>query len=200
MKYISTKDRLLRMAPWFHLNDFVRVQGVEPTQARTMLRRMAQGHWIRPLGGRTGVYFNVAAYPDAEDNHYREAVRSAVPSAIEIGIGPLRDAGWITQCPRTLEVASLHSRGAPRMERARAVHRPRSWYALMQAHLEPDSEGLPRLSAPAALADRWVYQDGWAPEEGDLYWEDEDEILVQELMGDLRKVRKQKPHKERKAS
>ena len=184
MKYLSARDRLSRMPPFFHINDFLRVQGVSSPVARNMLSRLVDREMVVPLGGKSGIYFNVDRHPDAIDRWHRQAILRAYPSAIEIGPGPLRDEGWITQIPRQIEVAALHAAGRPRLHGARVYRRPRVWYRTMEEYWSRDGHNhdIPRLTPAAALADMWVYQDGWVPDEEDLYLDESDETEVEQIM------------------
>lgn len=140
-------------------DEVVRLLDASIPGAKLKIHRWKQQGYIRSLGPRAGVYFNLVRCPNWE-HLLPSAVALAVPSAVLIGPSVLHHYGWTTQIPRTLHVATPSRPTLKELDGVTLHRRPRSWYAAMQVGETGHSVyGLPALTPDQALLDGEQYPD-----------------------------------------
>ncbi len=168
MNYRRSYDVLRELPPVFSLREMELLTGQAYPVCRLALHRWRRRGWIKDLGPRTGVYFNLLKDPKAWGNYLPDALRKLFPGAVVIGPSVLHDHGWTTQIPQLLHVAVPARRSLPQLHGVHLVGRPRRWYRQVAPYLQPGSSGLPELPPAMALADCLRYRDSWVPDADDL--------------------------------
>lgn len=164
--------RLQSLPAIFRVQELPRLTEWSPGTAAVMLHRWSKAGMVTRTGPRGDVVQNRYADEQTYVNRERVAIARAWPGAIEIGAGPIREAGWTTQIPRLMDLA-VPGKGwlAPAPGGVLRHHRPVSWYTVVQANLVVDgsSAGLPSLEPTWALADAVLDTRLWAPDPDELY-------------------------------
>lgn len=181
-QYRRSASELLRaLGSVFHASELGVVHGMPATVRKVYLHRWKEAGLIEPLGGRSQTFINrvaVGTQVDAArvDALRRQALKAAIPAAVEIGANPLRRAGWTTQISHINDIA-VPARGLNYELEApfRAHKRSHAWYRAMHPFLVRDpADPVEWLTPAAALADAlfahrtnagWL----WAPDPDDLY-------------------------------
>ncbi len=166
----SSVQRLRSVSPVFLASELSLRFGWSSGQTAVYLSRWNDQGLVRSLGGRSKIYFNLVVSPDWA-SHLEQAIRMAMPSALEIGAQCLHDGGLVTQRAYTADLAVLSRTATYTIEHTRLHQRTRTWYKIMQGHIEQtDLRELPRLTPPAALAEALVSNNGlWCPDPDDVY-------------------------------
>lgn len=158
MKQTSAISRLQELPPVFRGSDLtVRFQWTSKTASQYLYLWKRRG-LVDALGGHSDVFANLLAsqHPDWE-----EALRTAMPSAMLIGIEALRRAGWTTQVPRRPAAAVDVTQSVFKTERFEVLPRDPMWFAAVRPGVLGDRDGgLPRLRPAWALADL-LRTSGW---------------------------------------
>lgn len=178
-QYTSAVDRLKTLPPLFRGADLTIRHAMSTKAASQYLNRWSKRGLVQGLGGHSDVWANMLAtqHPDWE-----AAVLMVMPSAVVVGIEPLRRAGWTTQIPARPQVAvDSTQRRASTDPFEISVRRPR-WFTTSAAGIERQQPGtLPSLSPAWALADM-LRQEAWGDfglQQDDIEWDvitHEDEV------------------------
>jgi len=186
-QYLSAHDRLRELPPVFLSADLSMRYGWRSQMTAAYLSRWKKQGLIRPLGGRSGVYFNLVADPIWE-KHLEGAIRLAMPSAIEIGAAPLHEGGITTQRAYVRDLALPYEAPAYTIEGFQNHERGIRWFKAIHPHVIPGE--MPRLTPVAALADILTSQDPklWMPDPDDIDFdilETQDLLLLENLVNQL---------------
>lgn len=169
----SGVDRLRKMPAIFRGSDLtVRFLWTSKSTSQALYLWKKRG-WIEPLGGHSDVYANLLLYADCVD--WERALLKAMPSAILVGLEPLRRANWMTQIPARPQVAVRKDGPVYNVDRFSVRPVSRTEHADLRGHLRADlAQSVPVLDPAYALVDL-VQTQGWgacgiAPD--DLYVEE----------------------------
>lgn len=184
-------DRLLKLPEVFSLHDLSKdtfnMASLRPETAKKFVLRMCDRGYIQPAGPRTGYYYNLVKDSMGYANRKLEVAELMYPEAIVIGHNVLHNYGWITQIPRTFDVAIDGSRrSVAQIDGVSLRRRNADWFACRQ---EDDSilrygESpfyIDSLTPRAALEDIRIHQDMWVPERDDLFIPDDDDEGIERL-------------------
>ena len=167
-------ERLRQWPEFFNLNIAARLLQVDNDTAAVYMTRWKQRGLVEAAGPRAGVYFNLVANRNAPDERLVDAARMEFPAAVLIGESVLHAAGWITQIPAKLQLATPSRRTYPQWDRVQFHGRSEAWYRLHHfCFLKPEKSsfptfGLPALSPADALADVFGHAGHWHPDPDDL--------------------------------
>lgn len=171
--YTSARARLLKLGelgPLFEGQHAMQIFGWDSkTTAQYMYLWSKQG-LVSPLGGKSDVYFNLVADPNAT-SHFEAAVRRAMPGAVIGGHNVLHAAGLTTQRPGEIQLLARPDERKLSITGAELETRPHNWWRVMDASaaFDPGSEtALARLKPGAALADSALSAGGLAPDDIDF--------------------------------
>jgi hypothetical protein len=148
--YTSARARLTAVAEIFTGRELMMQFGWRSTICSTYLANWRKAGLIRALGGRSDVYMNlvrnIGASPEA-------ALAAASPRAIKVGADVLREAGWTTQIPSTIEVAVPTSSPRYTLSEFKLTTRSETWFERISKGLRRAPHGLTRLKPGWALVD-----------------------------------------------
>jgi hypothetical protein len=156
--YTSARERLLQLGnlgPFFEGRHAMQLFGWSSKTAAHYMWLWAQQGLVRPLGGKSDIFFNLLVDADAVA-HIEEAIRTVMPGAVIGAHNVLHAQGLATQRPGRLHLLLRPDERKVTIEDAQLDVRPARWWAVMDlAHaVEPGSEKvLARLRPGAALAD-----------------------------------------------
>jgi hypothetical protein len=156
--YTSSRDRLLRLGdlgPIFEGQHAMQIFGWSPKTAAHYLWSWAKKGLVKPLGGKSDVFFNLVADPRSA-NHVEAAIRRAMPGAVVGTRNVLHAAGVTTQRPGQLHLLVRPDERRLSIAGASVETRPASWWSIIDAAraIEPGTaEVLARLRPGAAVAD-----------------------------------------------
>lgn len=188
----SSHRRLLELSPVFSPVDLSAQLGAgKLSTARVLLTRWHRAGLTMPVSPRGGICLNLVKLRAVASMDYggmtvdvqysdhsvwrpwlEQAVARAFPSAIRVGAEVLHEAGWITQLPRNLTVATVREGIGSRSvvsdaltEQLRIVVRPARWYSTVHdgggvLQFEGRRAPMNTLSPTWALADAIVFGTG----------------------------------------
>lgn len=171
--YTSARNRLMRLAdfgPFFEGRHAMQVFDWSPKTAAHYMWLWSRQGLVKPLGGKSDVFFNLVA-DSAAENRIEVAIRRVMPGAV---VGPqnvLHESGLTTQRPGTLQLLVRPDERQFRIAAAQVESRPPSWWAAIDlaSGVEPGSEEfLARLTLGAAIADSALSRGGLDPDDIDL--------------------------------
>lgn len=81
------------------------------------------------------------------------ALRRACPHALQVGVDLLREAGWTTQIPTSIEIAVPASSPVYSLQGFDMRKRPDAWFVRVAPGVQKMAQGLDRLNPAWALAD-----------------------------------------------
>ena len=169
---LSSLAALDSLGAVFTAADVVAKFGWAKDYAATALYRWGQVNLIKPLGGRSEVYFNLRNDTNWQQ-HWPEAVKLAVPSAIQVGEPVLQRAGWITQLPYKTPIAYLKGAKRYALDGGVMLPRPPIWYKAVTDGVDR-THFLPSLTPHWALAEMLFSADQRTIELDDLYLDEAD--------------------------
>src|SRR5690606_3613791 len=109
-----TLDRLLKLPAVFSLYDLTKETFIQSPMrldsAKKLLMRMQDRGYVKSAGPRTTYYYNLVKDPMGPSNRVLEVAELLYPEAMVIGLNVLHAYGWITQIPRTFDIAVDGSR------------------------------------------------------------------------------------------
>lgn len=165
----------------FSGSDVTQVMGVSDQAASVMLHRWKQADLVRPLGGRSDVFFNLLVQHEWMKN-FQYAIRRAMPFARLVGPEAWRVRGWTTQIQYQLDVVIPTKADSYAIEGLRVHRRGVRWSrAVAHGQVAPMRGRLIALTPSYALADALLAQAAaarsgemaepapWAPDPDDLY-------------------------------
>lgn len=166
-----------------HLGDLA----MTPEAAKKFLLRAGQNNRIAKASsnkGRAGYYYNLVRDPDGPINRPIEVAHLLYEEAMVIGLSVLHTYGWVTQIPRTVDIAiSASRRCCPSVNGVNFYFRSTEWFKdqfkkdAVLGHDESEFV-LPSLTPRAALEDlkkNGVRDGAWIPKDDDLYIPADDE-------------------------
>jgi hypothetical protein len=166
-KEISAKNRLAELGPVFTKQDLRFTFGTEPKTAEVMLSRWHRRYgYVRPLGGRSEVYFNLLKDPNWHA-HFETALKLAVPHAITIGQSAYSH-GWISQLPNARHLAVPVGVQFFSIEGCQFHYRRRTWFLAVNQGVQYKAHTIPELRPAWALADALLAKA--AHQSGRLKW------------------------------
>ncbi len=154
----SAIDRLRALPALFRGTDLTLRFGWSSKTASQYVYLWRRAGLVEPFGGHADVFANriVAGDPDWE-----VALAMAMPSALIVGIEPIRRAGWTTQIPARPQVAVHASSALYSTVHFVIDRRDADWFDRVKDGVVRGENGrAPALSAPFALADL-ISREGW---------------------------------------
>ena len=171
--YTSARERLMKLAelgPFFEGRHAMQVFDWSAKTAAHYLWLWAQQGLVKPLGGKSDVFFNLAA-DHAAENRIEAAIQRVMPGAVVGPLNVLNEAGLTTQRPGTLQLLVRPGERQFTIVAAQVESRTPTWWAAIDraSGVEPGSEDhLSRLSPGAAIADSALSPGGIAPDDIDF--------------------------------
>jgi len=169
--YISARKRLEVLPQIFTGSDLtVRFQWPSPI-ASSYLAQWRKAGLVKSLGGRSDIHMNLVV--NREPN-LDLALARLYPRAIRIGIDVLRECGWTTQIPSSVDVAIPREYVKHGIDGYILSTRSEKWYASIAPGLERAPGGLDALKPAWAFADMMDrasdrrVRDSWLPDPEDL--------------------------------
>ena len=191
-KEMAGRHRLALLGGVFSAEDLrKRFSWSRETSRVTLHRWHHRDGLIRPLGGRSEVYFNLLVEPNWHA-HFETAVKRAIPQTITIGQSAYSN-GWINQPPNARHLAVPSSAQLYGIEGCQFhVRRPDWFQAVAAGHVQTRRLTIPELRPGWALADslfaKAAYRNGdlrtprttdgqagahsWVPDPDELYADD----------------------------
>ncbi len=172
--YTSARARLLRLAefgPTFQGAHAMQLFGWRPKTAAQYLWLWSKQGLVKPLGGKSDLFFNLAADP-AAGNRIEAAIRRVMPGAVIGPLNVLNESALTTQRPGTLQLLVRREDRRFSIAAAQVESRPPSWWAAIDRAngIDPGSEeSLARLRPGAALADSAASPGGFDPDDIDFH-------------------------------
>lgn len=148
--YTSAIHRLAGLPEVFTGGDLTVLFGWKSGICSSYLAQWRKAGLIQSLGGRSDVHMNVVRNRQLNPEL---ALRRAYPQAVKLGVDVLREAGWTTQIPSTVEVAVPRGSAMHALEGFALSTRTARWYQRIAPGLERAQQGLDRLRPAWALAD-----------------------------------------------
>ncbi|AQT06577.1 hypothetical protein [Acetobacter persici] len=182
-KTVSATERLKQLPAFFRGSDLTMRFGWDSRLASQYLHAWKSRGLIEGLGGHSDVYANTLFYPHID---WSRATLMAMPTAICIGIEPLRMAGWTTQIQQRPDIAVHQRRPHYKIAPYNVFPMPAVWMREVSDGLSipPERGMMPALRPAWALADM-VKREGWGGcglDADDLDWDN----LSREEWSDLR--------------
>lgn len=100
--YISATERLLQLPDVFTGSDIAVLFGWKSTICSSYLLNWKKAGLIKSLGGRSDVHMNLVKNRQVNPEL---ALKRAFPHAVKLGCDVLRETGWTTQIPSSIEIA-----------------------------------------------------------------------------------------------
>lgn len=171
--YTSARERLLRLGrfgPFFQGSHAMQVFGWSPKTAAQYLWLWSKQGLVKPLGGKSDLFFNLVS-DHASETRVEAAIRRAMPGAVIGPLNVLNESGITTQRPGTLQLLVRPDERRFSIEAAQVESRSLSWWAAIDfaKGIDPGSEeSLARLLPGAAIADSAVSAGGLDPDDIDF--------------------------------
>jgi len=171
--YTSARDRLMKLAefgPFFEGRHAMQVFDWTPKTAAHYLWMWARQALVKPLGGKSDVFFNLVADYAAE-NRIEAAIRRVMPGAVVGLLNVLNESGLTTQRPGTLQLLVRPDERQFTIDAANVESRPATWWSAVDLAngIEPGNEEfLARLTQGAAIADSALSPGGLDPDDIDF--------------------------------
>lgn len=149
-RHMSSYERLMLLPDIFKGSDANMLFGWKSATTATYVAKWARTGMVRPLGGRSGIYFNLVV-----DRNYdlERGLRRVLPMATMTGVDVLREAGWTTQILQRREVAIPDKGPSYDIKDYDLQPRSMSWFMLTEQGVEDEGRSLRRLKPEWALAD-----------------------------------------------
>ncbi len=148
--YTSAIQRLAGLPEVFTGGDLTVLFGWKSGICSSYLAQWRKAGLIQSLGGRSDVHMNVVRNRQLNPEL---ALRRAYPQAVKLGVDVLREVGWTTQIPSTVEVAVPRGSAMHALEGFALSTRTAKWYQHIAPGMERVQQGLDRLRPAWALAD-----------------------------------------------
>jgi hypothetical protein len=151
-KEISGRSRLAELGPVFTKQDLIFRFGTGMKSAEVMLSRWHHQYgYVRLLGGRSQVYFNLLKDPNWHA-HFETALKLAVPHAITMGQSAYSH-GWISQPPNARHLAVPVGVQLYTIDGCQFHYRRRDWFIAIAPGVQYKEHTIPELRPAWALAD-----------------------------------------------
>jgi hypothetical protein len=148
--YTSAVQRLAGLPEVFTGGELAVLFGWKSGICSSYLAQWRKAGLIQSLGGRSDVHMNLVRNRQLDP---ALALRRAYPQAVKLGVDVLREAGWTTQIPSTIEVAIPVGSSAYSLDGFALSTRTAKWYQRIAPGMERVQHGLDRLRPAWALAD-----------------------------------------------
>lgn len=180
--HTSAVNRLASVPEVFTGGDLAVLFGWKSAICSSYLASWRKAGLVKSLGGRSDVHMNLVRNRQANPE---VALRRAFAQAVTVGVDVLREAGWTTQIPSTMDVAVLVGSSTYDLEGFAISTRTAKWFERVAPGVQKVQHGIDRLLPAWALADMLARaQDGrvrnaWLldPEDLDLHSVREDKEL-----------------------
>lgn len=170
--YTSARERLIRLGElgsFFEGRHAMQIFNWTSKTAAQYLWTWSRQGLVKPLGGKSDIFFNLVADPRAPD-HVEAAIRRVMPGAVVGFANVLHSAGITTQRPGMLHLLVRPDERRLSIEGAEVEPRPPTWWSAVDSagSVDPGTEEtLARLRIGAAVADS-ALSGGLAPDDIDL--------------------------------
>lgn len=148
--YVSAFERLNKLPAIFKGSDVNMLFGWTGATAATYIAQWTRKGMIKPLGGRSGIYFNLVVQRDFD---LEAGLRRAIPLATKVGVDALRNAGWTTQIVAKCEAAVPDDGPAYAVTDFDLQTRSAKWFQMTRPGVIDERMGLRQLKPEWALAD-----------------------------------------------
>lgn len=148
--YTSSIDRLRALPDVFSGSDVTILFGWSSQRASTYIANWKRAGHVISLGGRSDVHMNLIKSPEPK---YEKALGRVYPLATIVGVDVLRDAGWTTQIPSSIDVAIPAETSLFSVSGFSMTRRNGAWFERVKPGVLDAADGVRRLKAPWALAD-----------------------------------------------
>lgn len=166
----STLHRLRELPPVFTGSQAGILFGKNSKSLSQALWRWSVAGLIKPLGGKSDVFFNLFLKPEAEGLR-EQAIALAMPQAILGGASILMESGASTQFSRLETLIVPDNARYFTIDGAMISVRPRAWIEdLDRAGAVKRATGLPRLTPGSAIADLLLHEPLACPDPDDIDW------------------------------
>jgi len=151
-KETSGRNRLATLGPVFTAQDLhVRFGWSHGTTQVTLHRWHRRDRLVRPLGGRSEVYFNLLADPNWYA-YFEIGLKLAIPHAITVGQSAYSN-GWISQPPNARHLAVPTNVQLYKIDGCQFHHRRPGWFQAVSNAVQYNQHTIPELRPGWALAD-----------------------------------------------
>lgn len=170
----STIDRLARLPGIFIPSDALLRAKIPAEQLNQVLWRWKTAGYVKPLGARAEVWFNLVVDPVVTRERWEQAIRRAVPTAILAGHGVLMRSGLTTQLASTDYLIRPARSPAAAIEGVTLHERPALWIRKLRklGAVKTDRQ-IPELDPGAALADMLLF-DASSIDVDEIDWDEMD--------------------------
>jgi hypothetical protein len=148
--YTSAINRLASLPEVFTGGDLTVLFGWKSAICSSYLASWRKAGLIKSLGGRSDVHMNLVRNRRADPE---VALRRAFAQAVKVGVDVLREAGWTTQIPTTMEVAVPVGSATYDVEGFAITTRTAKWFQRVAPGLDKLAQGIDHLQPAWALAD-----------------------------------------------
>jgi hypothetical protein len=148
--YTSAVQRLAGLPEVFTGGELAVLFGWKSGICSSYLAQWRKAGLIQSLGGRSDVHMNLVRNRQLNP---ALALRRAYPQAVKLGVDVLREAGWTTQIPSTVEVAVPTGSSMHALAGFALSTRTAKWYQRIAPGMERVQHGLDSLRPAWALAD-----------------------------------------------
>jgi hypothetical protein len=168
--YTSAIQRLSALPEVFTGGDLAVLFGWKSGICSSYLAQWRKAGLVQSLGGKSDVHMNLLRHPANPEN----ALRRAYPQAIKIGMDILREAGWTTQIPSSIDIVIPSGSTLHQIPGFTLTTRTAAWYEKMRPGIERTTQGADRLHPAWALADMLArvqdsrVRNAWLPDADDL--------------------------------
>jgi hypothetical protein len=148
--YTSATTRLANLPEVFTGGDLTVLFGWKSAICSSYLASWRKAGLIKSLGGRSDVHMNLVRNRQANPE---AALRRVFAQAVKVGVDVLREAGWTTQIPNTIEVAVAVGSASYALEGFTITMRTAKWFERVAPGLDKLAQGIDHLQPAWALAD-----------------------------------------------
>lgn len=171
-KNVSAIERLRTLPELFRGADTTVRFGWDTRQASQYLHAWKKRGLISALGGHSDVYANTMLYPRVD---WSRGAMMAMPSAVCIGVEPLRLAGWATQIQQKPDIGVHQRQPYYKTDHFNVIPLPAEWRKKISDGLHEVKErgSMPVLRPAWALVDM-IKREGWEGcglDPDDIDWE-----------------------------
>lgn len=166
---LSAHKRLHALPDVFTTKTLAAHLGGDERMASVYLYRWRKEGFIKTIGLRAGLHFNLVKNPFSERDMKMDAIAFLFPGAVIGGVSAVHAAGWTTQIPRRTEIIAPLRRSFPEIEDCVLSSRSRQWFKLARDNIALPGV-VPTVKPCFALADLWVSGE-WRPDPEDIEWD-----------------------------
>lgn len=183
--HTTTLQKLAGLPPVFKGSEACLALGLDSKTLSQYLWRWTRADLIKPLGGKSDVYFNALLKPESLLQR-PVAIHKAMPTAIQAGHAALMGSGVTTQFSYRDYLIVPPSARRFQIEHAVVHTRPRRWIERLYNMGGIVSGDLPSLTPGAALCDLVLFDRESVPDPDDIdgeMLEAKDKALMIEILG-----------------